>query len=208
VRVAVLDEADKMLGLGFKPQIDRLKELLLPPRTASRGAAKKQRRVQVGEPAAQSRAATPPAATCAGNAQAAASPQVALFTATLPAELDGVAASWLHQPQVVRLGGAEASISRSVTQVVQVCAEHKKVRRGMGEGQCGGGRGAQQLAVCTSVVGLKAPCPRATQPAKLQKHLERVQEASKGLRNPPRILIFVNRWAGWGAPQPCPAFPS
>lgn len=25
------------------------------------------------------------------------------------------------------------------------------------------------------------------------KHLQKIQEASKGLRNPPRVLIFANR---------------
>lgn len=125
-RVAVLDEADKMLGLGFKPQLDRLKGLLLPPSTAG-GAAAKRRRVQVGEGATCSRLEAPPAAACTATARAARCLQVALFTATLPTELDEVAASWQHQPHVVRLGGAEGSISRTVTQVVQVCAEHKKV---------------------------------------------------------------------------------
>lgn len=42
----VLDESDRMLGLGFAPQIDALKQMLLPSTTAAQGG-KNARRVQV-----------------------------------------------------------------------------------------------------------------------------------------------------------------
>lgn len=56
--------------------------------------------------------------------------QVALFTATMPESLQELAAAWLQQPEVIRVATSAACISSSITQVVQVCAEHKKVSTG------------------------------------------------------------------------------
>jgi hypothetical protein len=36
-------------------------------------------------------------------------------------------------------------------------------------------------------------CAEHKKPAKLLKHLAAVKEASEGLRNPPRVLVFANR---------------
>ncbi|KAK9917623.1 hypothetical protein WJX75_006589 [Coccomyxa subellipsoidea] len=83
-------------------------------------------------------------------------PQVLLFTATMPAEVDETAQQWQREPVVLQVSASGASISRTVVQVVQVCAEHKK-------------------------------------PKKLLKHLGQIKEASKGIRNPPRVLVFANR---------------
>lgn len=41
-------------------------------------------------------------------------------------------------------------------------------------------------------------CAEHKKAAKLQRHLERIKEAAKGLRNPPRVLIFANRRACTG----------
>ena len=155
-----------MLEAGFQPQVDALREALLHPAAASTAAAN---------------------GGLAGSAAGgAARPQVALFTATMPASLAAVAAKWLQRPVAARAapaaparvdgaaaaedggdaaaaGGAAGpggglSISASVTQVVHVCAEHKK-------------------------------------PAKLQKHLAAIKAAAAAARqrNLPRILIFANR---------------
>lgn len=85
----VLDEADKMLSLGLKPQLDRLHALLLPP-PAPGGAP---------EPGARAR------------------PQVQLWTATMPDALRAAAAPWLLRPRRVRASASAADqISRSVVQ--------------------------------------------------------------------------------------------
>jgi ATP-dependent RNA helicase DDX5/DBP2 len=40
-------------------------------------------------------------------------------------------------------------------------------------------------------------CAEHKKPAKLAKHLQQIREAAKGLRNPPRVIIFANRCV-WG----------
>ena len=108
VRCVVLDEADKMLGLGFAPQLERLRAMLLPPAPAAEGKAKGQKEKEQQK-------------------QRGARPQVLLFTATMPAAVDAAAAAWLAPGAArVRTAPSAESISRTVAQVVHVCAEHKK----------------------------------------------------------------------------------
>lgn len=148
VLYCVLDEADKMLGLGFQPQIQQLKALLVAPAGAEQdvgAGAKKQkeaRRVQVGRaPPGNGRAQSccltmPDARANAGDSRVVASTptpscpsppaclpalQVGLFTATMPESLEEVAAEWLHRPQRVQITAADASISKSITQVGACC---------------------------------------------------------------------------------------
>ena len=103
----VLDEADKMLSLGFKPQLDRLLEMLLANRAP--GPPKVPAASIVGSSVDGSTAAA---------AAALPVPQVLLFTATMPAEVDDAAARWLKAPVTrVTVTHSAASISRTITQV-------------------------------------------------------------------------------------------
>lgn len=109
VKVIALDEADKMLSLGFQPQLERLGAVLL---SKAAGIAK----------------------SSSGSGKARKRPQVLLCTATMPEAVSGAAAAWLHNPVSCRIagggaGGFTTAISTTVTQVVQVCAEHKKARK-------------------------------------------------------------------------------
>ena len=46
-------------------------------------------------------------------------------------------------------------------------------------------------------------CAEHKKPLKLAKHLEQIQEGAKGMRNPPRVLIFANRHAALRCGQRC-----
>ncbi len=107
----MLDEADKMLGVGFAPQIDRVKTLLGLDSSRNTTKSTKTKTTKIEERAAV---------------------QVGLFTATMPTAMNTLTAAWLHKPKKIALksesSGASAgrAISATVVQVVQVCAEHKK----------------------------------------------------------------------------------
>ena len=185
VCIVALDECDKMLGLGFAPQLQRLATLLLHRSTVA----------AAGDSSADAPAAQPPAADAAhgvgalgelaadGDAVAAkrarkrkapdvalvrkqsgnavphaARPQVLLFSATMGEDACSHFGEWLAEDalQVDVAEEASARMSSTVTQVVQVCAEHKK-------------------------------------PAKLLKHLQSINAASKGARAQPRVLVFCNK---------------
>lgn len=109
----VLDEADKMLSLGFQPQLDRLHQLLLgahpEPAAEGKGAAKGKGKGKAG--------AAAEAAQAVAGVVAGARPQVLLFTATMPAEVEGAAGRWLRRPVRVVVTHSAASISRTITQV-------------------------------------------------------------------------------------------
>ena len=111
----VLDEADKMLSLGFQPQLDRLHQLLLgahpEPAAEGKGAAKGKGKGK-GKAGAAAEAKQAAAGVVAG-----ARPQVLLFTATMPAEVEGAAGRWLRQPVRVVVTHSASSISRTITQV-------------------------------------------------------------------------------------------
>ena len=140
----VLDEADKLLSMGFQAQVERLHKLLLPPtppaelggagggkadkKQAAAGAGKKQAAAGAGKQRrAKGRAAgqaaeeggeeVPGDGSGSSSSGSSARPQVALFTATMPPEVERVAEGWLRAPLHVRVAHSAASISRTVTQV-------------------------------------------------------------------------------------------
>ncbi|KAG2491590.1 hypothetical protein HYH03_010157 [Edaphochlamys debaryana] len=159
----VLDEADKMLSLGFKPQLDRLYGMMLgaydraPPAAAAAkadaGTGKKGKKGKAAPAETEAKAAAEGGKEAGGKR-----PQVLLLSATMPGEVAAAAAQWLRRPAELAVGGGAANaISKTVTQVVQVCAEHKK---------------PDKLLKHLSRVRDSVPA---------------------GSRNAPRVLVFANR---------------
>lgn len=154
--LVVLDEADKMLSVGFEPQLQRLKTLLLDSRAAAAGAgtepsskkSKKQRKQQGQGPAASAAAGT------AGQQC-----QVLLFSATLPKAVRATADAWLKPGYAsVSCSAGADSISSTITQV-------GFSRHQLGQGLVKIQSGASQVtsvtlmneARCSRVVGLPLP---------------------------------------------------
>ncbi|KAL3156027.1 hypothetical protein ABBQ32_013014 [Trebouxia sp. C0010 RCD-2024] len=105
VKYVVLDEADKMLSLGLQPQLKRIRAFVIPRRSKPSEAG---------------------LGTLVKPHTRRKRPQVLLFTATMPETLQEAAAKWQRKPVIIHLAPGDMSISKTVSQVVQVCAEHKK----------------------------------------------------------------------------------
>jgi superfamily II DNA/RNA helicase len=213
VRAIVLDEADKMLNLGFAPQLERLRAMLLPADDSSAAGAGKKQKKKGKDKAVAAAAANGEAAGGGGGR-----PQVLLFTATMPKEVESVVGAWLGPSAVrVRTAPSAESISTTIAQA-----------RPGGAGAKGRGAPRLHFALAAAPAGLHTPwrpapppggpstcsiptrphpnpcpntltpqvvhvCAEHKKPAKLLKHLAAVKAAAAGARNPPRVLVFANR---------------
>jgi hypothetical protein len=120
VACVVLDEADKMLNLGFAPQLDRLREMVLSGRAAAAAAAGGSAGGQEGKRQGKKKKGGKGGADERGGGAGGASgrPQVLLFTATMPEEVEVTAGAWLAAgAERVRSAPSAASISTTITQV-------------------------------------------------------------------------------------------
>lgn len=167
VQYVVLDEADKMLSLGFADQLDKIRKFLqtsgvsLPSSNTEHGT---------NDDDSMSDDETP---AC----------QVGLYSATNPPGVLSMSRVWCGNPTLINLADGQsidaendqsrkkqstqkqddsaetnggARISENVVQVVHVCADHKKM-------------------------------------SKLTKHLGNIEALHKDERHRPKILVFANR---------------
>lgn len=127
VQYVVLDEADKMLSVGFEPQLQRLKGMLLDSRQGQAAAAAATDGSAAAATAKESSKANKRKAQAVPDAKHGSSvtgnrpgrPQVLLFTATFPAAVHAIAADWLlPDAEVVKVTAGADAISRSITQVM------------------------------------------------------------------------------------------
>lgn len=121
--LVVLDEADKMLSVGFEPQLQRLQALLLRARTAAAvsGQKKKQKKGgskkhgKQGQSVGVQQAADEDVQQQEQQQQGC---QVLLFSATLPQTVRQTADAWLlPDHESVSCSAGADSISRTITQV-------------------------------------------------------------------------------------------
>jgi len=165
VSIVILDEADKMLSMGFSDQIEKIRKCIVNTGAifpsadldVNRGTSSHhgdvdlnldERKIQVG-----------------------------LYSATNPPQVSKITGFWTGNANITRLAEldiqaaaakgelltrdlqdeqGQEQISKNVVQVVHVCADHKKM-------------------------------------VKLQKHLSNIEKMNSGSRHKPRILIFANR---------------
>eukprot|EP00944_MAST-04C_sp_MAST-4C-sp1_P009769 g9769.t1 len=108
----IFDEADRMLELGFEEQLDNIFAFVVRALETMHGTAEAQQD------------ATQKLRTC-------------MFTATLPKRLSAFVNKWVKKPRIdvtadgtiSDIGDSQLGISSSITQVVHVCAEHKKTKK-------------------------------------------------------------------------------
>jgi len=87
VDILVLDEADKMMAMGFEVQLEAINNAVNPTR------------------------------------------QALLFSATFPTKVSCSAAKWLRNPLQFQIGQQQINLNPNTSQVLHVCAEHKKPKK-------------------------------------------------------------------------------
>jgi superfamily II DNA/RNA helicase len=119
VQLLVLDEADKMLSVGFRPQLERIAAqlALLGPPAAGAAAADAAGGDAAQEPEKKKKRKKTAKGLAVQQQGARPRPQVLLLTATLDPELRQVADGWLQDPLRVRVNQGADAISKTITQV-------------------------------------------------------------------------------------------
>ena len=117
-RYVVLDEADRMIDLGFEPQVTAVFE-------AMGGRGKEHEEAAAAEsaslPAARASAAVPGLASSSAPAADAAPPPprtTHMFTATMPAEVERLAKKFMRAPATVKIGDEDSGKNKRITQEV------------------------------------------------------------------------------------------
>lgn len=120
-RYVVLDEADRMIDLGFEPQVTAVFEAM--------GGRGKEHEVAEAEAATAAAAAAAGKGALAATAAAAAAPASAaassasartthMFTATMPAEVERLAKRFMRAPATVKIGDEDSGKNARITQEV------------------------------------------------------------------------------------------
>ena len=164
-RLLVLDEADRMLALGFAEQLEQIREALpVNERDTGSGLGQSNQSNQSAEPGMGKRPGR----------------QTLMFSATFPKGVRAVAKAWLApKPAIVKIEAADKSAEggkRSSEATVAVTA---------------GGKGAGVAAGDLNVDQTVHVCAEHKKGRKLLKHITELRKNDG--RSKSRVLVFANR---------------